>query len=254
MRQSEQTYRFRVLLRLDFADRDDVLISGEGNLRSSGSSGSGRLAPGLRGGVRCRSVRHGGPQRLSDRRGELGRPPAPVPEAGTRSKGRMDHTVKCDACLGYGVAEHWRFDHTGGRYHVSALAGDVLVDGEYQPMEIPHEPDGLVWVHSAVHGGAERGTRVWGIAESWSGVLRDLRQRGPGGPRLVAGDGHLGIWGALRNVYPDASKQRCRNHRIIDVFDRLSKRQHEHAKLLLRAIPCAPTRAEAKRLRDVFTG
>ena len=39
------------------------------------------------------------------------------------------------------------------------------------------------------------------------------------------------------------------------MFDRLSKRQHDHAKLTLRTIPYAPTRAEeAERLRDVFTG
>ena len=60
--------------------------------------------------------------------------------------------MKRDAYLGYGVSEYWRFDHTGGRYHVSALAGDVLVDGEYQPKEITHEPDGLIWGHSAVLG------------------------------------------------------------------------------------------------------
>ena len=60
--------------------------------------------------------------------------------------------MKRDSYLGYGVPEYWRFDHTGGRYHVSALAGDVLVDGEYSPVEIVHEADGLVWGHSAVLG------------------------------------------------------------------------------------------------------
>ena len=38
--------------------------------------------------------------------------------------------------------------------------------------------------------------------KSWSEVLRDLRRRGLNCPRLVVGDGHLGIWGALRNVFP----------------------------------------------------
>ena len=49
--------------------------------------------------------------------------------------------------------------------------------------------------------------------ESWSGVLRDLKERGLNCPRLIIGDGHLGIWGALANVYPDAAQQRCWNHR-----------------------------------------
>ena len=48
---------------------------------------------------------------------------------------------------------------------------------------------------------------------SWSEVLRDLRGRGLNCPRLVVGDGHLGIWGALRNVWPEAGEQRCWNHK-----------------------------------------
>jgi hypothetical protein len=50
------------------------------------------------------------------------------------------------------VREYWRFDHTGGRFHDAALAGDVLVDGSYEPLEITHEPDGLIWGHSDVLG------------------------------------------------------------------------------------------------------
>ena len=42
--------------------------------------------------------------------------------------------------------------------------------------------------------------------QSWSEVLRDLKRRGMGCPRLVIADGHLGIWGALRNVYPEAQE------------------------------------------------
>ncbi len=46
-------------------------------------------------------------------------------------------------------------------------------------------------------------------AESWKGLLRDLRERGLSSPRLVVGDGHLGIWAALTEVYPEADQQRC---------------------------------------------
>ena len=55
--------------------------------------------------------------------------------------------------------------------------------------------------------------------ESWKGMLRDARQRGLRCPRVVIGDGHLGIWAALREVYPDADEQRCWNHRIVNVLD-----------------------------------
>ena len=86
--------------------------------------------------------------------------------------------------------------------------------------------------------------------QSWSDVLRD---RGMSCPRLVVGDGHLGIWGALRTVYPDAYELRCWNHKTVNVLDKLPKRQHDQAKLMLRTIPHADSRAEAERLRDVFS-
>ena len=47
--------------------------------------------------------------------------------------------------------------------------------------------------------------------------------RGLSCPRLVVGDGHLGIWGALRNVYPQAAEQRCWNHKIVNVLAKSSK-------------------------------
>ncbi len=89
--------------------------------------------------------------------------------------------------------------------------------------------------------------------ESWSEVLRDMKRRGLECPRLVIGDGHLGIWGALRNVYPQAAEQRCWNHKMMNVLDKLPKRQQGEAKLMLRAIPYAETRADAERLRTAFS-
>ena len=68
----------------------------------------------------------------------------------------------------------------------------------------------------------------------------------------MIGDGHLGIWGALRNVYPQAAEQRCWNHKILNVLDRLPKRHQQEAKLMLRRIPYAQAQREAVRLRTVF--
>ena len=73
-----------------------------------------------------------------------------------------------------------------------------------------------------------------------------------GCPRLVIGDGHLGIWGALRNVYPQAEEQRCWNHRIVNLLAKLPKGVHKPALLILRQIPYAETREEAQRLKQVF--
>ena len=150
LQRTEMTDAFRGLLGPHFADREDVLISGGGYLRREASDDSEQHAPD------CVVAFGVDPAAIVARNGYViggvGRPPDLVLEVGSRGKGRHDYTVKRDAYLGYGVPEYWRFDHTGGRYHVSALAGDVLVDGEYQAVEIFHEPDGLIWGHSAVLG------------------------------------------------------------------------------------------------------
>ena len=57
--------------------------------------------------------------------------------------------------------------------------------------------------------------------ESWAAILRDLKRRGLRAPKLVIGDGHLGIWGALAAVFPEAKEQRCWNHRLLNVLDKL---------------------------------
>lgn len=88
--------------------------------------------------------------------------------------------------------------------------------------------------------------------ESWCGVLRDLKRRGMGCPRLVIADGHLGIWAALSQVYPQAEEQRCWNHRLVNVLTQVPKRLHKSALLMLRQIPYAETRQEAERLKQVF--
>jgi len=88
--------------------------------------------------------------------------------------------------------------------------------------------------------------------ESWSGVLRDLKKCGMNCPRLVTGDGNLGIWGALNNVYPEALEQRCWNHKIVNVLDKLPKKVQPQAKWRLQDIAYAESRQEAEEKRDVF--
>lgn len=88
--------------------------------------------------------------------------------------------------------------------------------------------------------------------ESWSGLLRDLKARGMGSPKLVIGDGHLGIWGALRNVYPEADWQRCWNHRIVNVLDKIPTKRQPEARAMLRKIPYAETLQEARSLKGQF--
>jgi transposase-like protein len=87
---------------------------------------------------------------------------------------------------------------------------------------------------------------------SWSALLRTLRDRGMKTPHLVIGDGHLGIWAALRHVFPQAEEQRCWNHRILNVLDKLPQKAQPRAKIMLRALAYAGTREEAERLKRIF--
>lgn len=89
-------------------------------------------------------------------------------------------------------------------------------------------------------------------SESWAEVLRDLKKRGLNCPRLVVGDGHLGIWGALGNVYPDALEQRCWNHKVRNVLDKLPKKAQGLAKSELQGIVYSDTREVAEARRDDF--
>jgi transposase-like protein len=132
----------------------------------------------------------------------------------------------------------------------------LWVDGIYVKAGLEREKAALLVVLGALSDGQKVVLAVVpGQRESilgWSEVLRDLKSRGLGSPRLVIGDGHLGIWGALSNVYPEAEEQRCWNHRIVNVLDKLPKTQHPVAKKLLCRIPYSETRREAERRRDQF--
>lgn len=88
--------------------------------------------------------------------------------------------------------------------------------------------------------------------ESWSELLRSLKSRGLRSPKLLIADGHLGIWSALGEIFPGVEEQRCWNHKIVNVLDKLPKKQQAEARALLCEIPYADTRQEAEEKRDGF--
>ena len=67
---------------------------------------------------------------------QQGKPPDFVLEIASATTGGTDYTAKRRDYEAYGIPEYWRFDPSGGEYHDAALAGDRLVDGAYQPIEI----------------------------------------------------------------------------------------------------------------------
>jgi transposase-like protein len=88
--------------------------------------------------------------------------------------------------------------------------------------------------------------------ESWAALLRDLKARGLNCPKLVVADGHLGIWGALTQIYPPADEQRCWNHRIVNVLDKLPQRTQAEGRELLTQIPYAETLQQAEQSKARF--
>ena len=150
MQQYDRLVACDSILRAHFAQRTDVLISGQGYLRHEAGNDAERLAPD------CVVAFGVDPEAIVARNGyvisEVGKPPDFVLEVASRSTGRRDYTVKRAGYAGYGVQEYWRFDQTGGQYHDAALAGDRLVAGEYEPLQIHEEAGGLKWGHSPVLG------------------------------------------------------------------------------------------------------
>lgn len=88
--------------------------------------------------------------------------------------------------------------------------------------------------------------------EAWSDLLRGLKRRGMPAPALAVGDGALGFWAALSEVYPQTKQQRCWVHKLRNVLDKLPKRLQEQAKELLRNVMYAEDTASAQTARQAF--
>jgi putative transposase len=90
-------------------------------------------------------------------------------------------------------------------------------------------------------------------SESWASLLRDLKRRGMPAPVLAVGDGGLGFWAALRDVYPETQEQRCWKHKIANVLDKLPRRLQPRAKAMLHEIMKAPDHESALEDIDRFS-
>ena len=88
--------------------------------------------------------------------------------------------------------------------------------------------------------------------ESWKALLLSLRDRGVKPARLAVGDGALGFWAALSDVYPQTDEQRCWVHKTVNVLDKLPKRLQGPAKSALHDIWQADGRAAADKAFDRF--
>ena len=88
--------------------------------------------------------------------------------------------------------------------------------------------------------------------ESWAELLRDCKRRGMRAPVLAVGDGALGFWGAVRDVFPKTRWQRDWVHKAANVLDALPASVQAQAKRALREIWDAEDKSHAERALDAF--
>jgi putative transposase len=89
--------------------------------------------------------------------------------------------------------------------------------------------------------------------QSWKALLLDVKARGLAlDPQLATGDGALGFWKAIAQVYPQTREQRCWVHKTANVLDKLPKRLQPEAKEKLHQIWLAATKADAEQAFDLF--
>lgn len=156
------------------------------------------------------------------------------------------------------LTERWQRDYDAWR--ARALDGLELVylwaDGVYVKAGLEREKAALLVLIGALADGTktvlavESGARE--SSESWARVLRDLQARGLRSPRLTIGDGHLGLWGALAEIYPESAEQRCWLHKLLNVLDRVPLKAQEEVKGWLKQLMYAESHVACERLKARF--
>lgn len=131
------------------------------------------------------------------------------------------------------------------------------VDGVYLSARMESEKSCmLVIVGSDEYGNKELVAMIDGFRESkdsWRELLLDLKSRGLNyTPHLAVGDGSLGFWGALNEIYPTTKHQRCWVHKTANVLDKLPKQQQPIAKSMLHEIYLSDSRKNAYNAFDKF--
>jgi Transposase and inactivated derivatives len=89
-------------------------------------------------------------------------------------------------------------------------------------------------------------------AESWCDLLRNIKKRGVEWIGMVIADGALGLWKALRDVFPTAKRQRCWIHKMRNVLDKVSARHEDEVRELLRQMYHSHSADHTKTLMKMF--
>ncbi len=131
------------------------------------------------------------------------------------------------------------------------------VDGIHFNVRLDEERSCILVIMGADESGRKELLAVSdGYAESkasWREVLLDLKRRGlETGPKLAIGDGALGFWAALREVYPGCREQRCWVHKTVNVLDKMPRSVQSKAKGMLHEMWQAPTKEKALAAYEHF--
>ena len=147
--------------------------------------------------------------------------------------------------------QQWKRRSLKGKHYVY-----IWADGLYSNVRMDERQCLLVIIGVTEGGSKELVAIEGGFRESelsWLSVLRDLRERGLNkSPRLAIGDGALGFWKALEQVYPDTEWQRCWVHKTKNVLNKLPKGLLGKAKEHLHDIWMAAGIKEAEKNFDMF--
>ena len=153
------------------------------------------------------------------------------------------------------LKEEWGSEYAAWRVRpIKARFTYVWADGIY--LGVGSEPEHsclLVIVGAREDGRKELLAMELGYREStasWIELLRGLRDRGLDAPLLACGDGALGLWAALSEIFPSTRHQRCWNHRVLNVIDKIPKRLWPDVRQRLREVWDAPSRSECELRRD----
>ncbi len=127
----------------------------------------------------------------------------------------------------------------------------LWADGIYFNVRLDKDRPCVLVLMGATHDGKKELLAVWDghreSKESWKTVLRELKARGLGEtPHLAVGDGALGFWAALREVFPGTREQRCWVHKTANVLDKMPKSVQPDAKKLIHEMYLSPTLKAAK--------
>jgi putative transposase len=133
----------------------------------------------------------------------------------------------------------------------------VWADGIYFNIRLSDDrPCVLVLMGALADGTKELIAMVDGERESeqsWKQLLVDAKSRGlVEAPKLATGDGALGFWKAIKQVYPSTRHQRCWVHKTVNVLDKLPRGQHVPAKNILHEIWMSATKEDATKAMEKF--